>query len=75
MPASQENAEDQKLKITTEIAEMSRLLAMIPSSVDIAVREPMTGKSMGLSEWLDATRGTLLRLSILIGKALDVQLQ
>jgi hypothetical protein len=35
----------------------------------------MTHNSMVLSNWLRATRDSFLRLSLLISKALDVQLQ
>jgi hypothetical protein len=70
-----ENSEDQKMKITAQIAELSRLLGMIPSDDTIDVHEPMTHDSMALSNWLSATRDSFLRLSLLISKALDIQLQ
>lgn len=75
MSEPQENIEDQKIKIIAEIAELSRLLGMIPSDDSIDVHEPMTNNSMVLSNWLSATRDSFLRLSLLISKALDIQLQ
>ena len=75
MSAPQENLEDQKMKIMAQTAELSRLLGMIPSDSTIDVHEPVTHNTMALSNWLSATRDSFLRLSILISKALDIQLQ
>ncbi len=75
MSEPQENLEDQKMKIMAQTAELSRLLGMIPSDSTIDVHEPMTHNSMVLSNWLSATRDSFLRLSLLISKALDIQLQ
>ena len=75
MSEHQENFEDQKLKISAQTAELSRLLGMIPSDGTIYVHEPMTHNSMVLSDWLDTTRDSFLSLSLLISKALDIQLQ
>lgn len=75
MSGPQENIEDQKIKIIAEIAELSGLLGMIPSDDSIDVHEPMTNNSMVLSNWLSAIRDSFLRLSLLISKALDIQLQ
>jgi len=75
MSERQENSEVQKIKIIAQIAELSRLLGMIPSDGTIDVHEPMTDNSMVLSNWLSATRDSFLRLSLLISKALDIQLQ
>jgi hypothetical protein len=69
------NIEDQKLEIAAQIADLSRLLGMIPSDDTVEVHEPTTRDSMALSEWFSATRNSFLRLSVLIGKALDIQLQ
>jgi len=71
----QGNLEKQKQKIIAETAELSRLLGMIPSDGTIDVHEPMTNNSMVLTDWLSATRDSFLRLSLLISKALDIQLQ
>ena len=71
----QENLEDQKRKIITQIAELSRLLGMNPSDGSIDVYEPMTQNRMALSNWLSTTRDSFLRLSLSVGKALDIQLQ
>jgi hypothetical protein len=75
MSEPQETLEDQKIKISAQIAELSRLLGMIPSDSTIDVHEPMTHNSMALSNWFNATRDSFLRLSLLISKALDIQLQ
>ena len=64
-----------KTKIVEQIAELSRLLGMIPSDDTIAINEPVTQHSMQLSKWLSDTRNSFLKLSILIGKALDLNLQ
>jgi hypothetical protein len=75
MSARQENFEDQKIKIISQTAELSRLLGMIPSDGTINIQEPMTQNSMVLSDWFSDTRDSFLRLSLLISKALDIQLQ
>ncbi|MFC1888234.1 hypothetical protein ACFL4G_00620 [Thermodesulfobacteriota bacterium] len=75
MSESQENFEDQKIKIIAQTAELSRLLGMIPSDSTIDVHEPMTLKTMSLEDWLSTTRDSFLKLSLLISKALDIQLQ
>jgi len=75
MNEPQEKFEDHKIKIIAQIAELSRLLGMIPSDVTIDVHEPMTQNSMVLSKWLSVTRDSFLRLSLLISRALDIQLQ
>ena len=75
MSEPQEKVEDRKIKIIAETAELSRLLGMIPSDGTIDVHEPMTNNSMVLSNWLGATRDSFLRLSLLLSKALDIQLQ
>ncbi len=75
MSEPQEKVEDQKIKIIAQTAELSRLLGMIPSDGNIDVHEPTTHSSMVLSNWLSATRDSFLKLSVLISKALDIQLQ
>ena len=75
MSEPQENLEDQKIKIIAQTAELSRLLGMIPSDGTIDVHEPNTDNSMTLQNWLSDTRESFLRLSLLISKALDIQLQ
>ncbi|MBN1974757.1 MAG: hypothetical protein JW787_14045 [Sedimentisphaerales bacterium] len=69
------NLQDQKIQIIAQIAELSRLLGMIPSDGTIDLHEPMTNNSMMLSDWLSAARDSFLRLSLMVGKALDLQLQ
>ena len=71
----QKDIEDRKIKIAEQIAVLSRLLGMIPSDDSIELSEPMTDHSMALSEWLNEARNSFLKLSVLIGKELDIQLQ
>lgn len=75
MSGPQENLEAQKMKIIAQTAALSRLLGMIPSDSTIELHEPMTDKTMSLSNWLDTTRESFLKLSLLLSKALDIQLQ
>ena len=75
MSEHQESLEDQKIKIIGQAAEVSKLLGMIPSDDTIEVHEPMTQNTMALSNWLSTTRDSFLKLSLLISKALDIQLQ
>ena len=70
-----EPQEDQKIKIMAQTADLSRLLGMIPSDATIDVSDPVTDNSMALSDWLNTTRNSFLRLSLLISKTLDIQLQ
>ena len=50
-----------KTKIVEQIADLSRLLGMIPSDDTIAVNEPMTQNSMELSKWISDTRNSFLK--------------
>jgi hypothetical protein len=70
-----QDIEDRKMKIAEQIAALSRLLGMIPSDDTIQLSEPTTDHSMALSEWLDEARNSFLKLSVLVGKELDIQLQ
>jgi hypothetical protein len=70
-----QDTEDRKMKIAEQIAALSSLLGMIPSDDTIQLSEPMTDHSMVLSEWLNDARNSFLKLSVLIGKELDIQLQ
>ena len=64
-----------KTEIRAQIAELSQLLGMIPSDDTVTVKEPGTQKSMELSKWLDDTRNSFLKLSTLLNKTLDLNLQ
>jgi hypothetical protein len=75
MNQSQEEFEGRKTKIIKQIAELSRLLGMIPLDDTIKIREPLTQNKMVLSDWLSAARGSFLKLSLLISKELDIELQ
>ena len=71
----QEKIENQKIEIVSQIADLSRLLGMMPSDSTIKIHEPLTQNKMVLSDWLSATRDSFLKLSLLISKELDIQLQ
>ena len=75
MNQSKATIESEKLKIVTQIAELSRLLGMTPSDDTIQLLVPLTEDKMILSDWLNVTRKTFLKLSLLISKELDIQLQ
>ena len=64
-----------KTKIIAQIADLSKLLGMIPSDDTITVNEPVTHNSIELSKWFSDARNSFLKLSTLIGKALDLNLQ
>jgi hypothetical protein len=64
-----------KTEIIVQIADLSKLLGMIPSDDTVTVNEPVTQKSMELSKWFDDTRKSFLKLSILLDKTLDLNLQ
>ena len=70
-----EKLEGQKTAIITQVAALSRLLGMMPSDDAIKIRDPLTQDEMVLSDWLAAARGSFLKLSVLISKELDIQLQ
>jgi hypothetical protein len=73
MTAPREDGVD-KGRIVEQIADLSRLLGMIPSDDTIAVHEPVTQHSMQLSEWLRETRNAFQQLSLLLSRSLDLHL-
>jgi hypothetical protein len=75
MNQAQKQSKDSKIEITTQMAELSRLLGMIPSDDTIHIHEPLTQNQMILSAWFSATRKSFLKLSLLLSKELDIQLQ
>ena len=74
MTESKKNSVD-KTRIIEQIADLSRLLGMIPSDDTVTVNEPVTHNSMELSKWFNETRNSFLKLSIQLDKALDLNLQ
>ena len=74
MTESEKNSVD-KTSIIEQIADLSRLLGMVPSDDTIVVNEPVTHNSMQLSEWFSETRNAFLELSLLLNKSLDLDLQ
>ena len=75
MNQRQDKSEDRKTEVIAQIAELSKLLGMIPSDDTIKIHEPLTQNSMVLSDWLGAARDSFLKLSVLISKDLDIKLQ
>ena len=68
------NDSREKVEITRQIAEMAKLLGMIPSDETMKIHEPLTQNHMILSDWLSDIRESFLKLSLLISKELDIQL-
>jgi len=64
-----------KTEIVEQIADLSRLLGMIPSDDTTRVNEPGTHNSMELGKWFDDARNSFLKLSILVDQALDLNLR
>jgi len=64
-----------KTEIMGQIADMSRLLGMIPDDGTVAIKNPITLEAMELSGWFAETRDSFLRLSLLVGRALDLPFQ
>jgi hypothetical protein len=64
-----------RTEIIAQIADLSKLLGMIPSDDTVTINEPVTHKSMELSKWFNDTRNSFLKLSILLDKTLDLNLQ
>lgn len=48
---------------------------MMPSDGAIQIREALSQNEMALSDWFSATRKSFLKLSLLISRELDIQLQ
>jgi hypothetical protein len=75
MNQAQADTQNQRPKIVAQVAELSSLLGMIPSDNTIEVRAPLTEETMILSDWLNAARDSFMKLSLLISKELDIELQ
>ena len=67
--------ENIRTEIMEQIADLSKLLGMIPSDDTVTVNEPVTHNSIELSKWFSDARNSFLKLSTLISKALDLNLQ
>jgi hypothetical protein len=75
MSASQATPEDKQLEISEHIAELSRLLGMVPSDPTIAMQEALMQSEIGISDWLRAIRLRFLKLSTLISKEIGISIQ
>lgn len=69
------DAENIRTEVVKQIADLSRLLGMVPSDDTITVSDPATHNSVELSEWFSDARSSFLKLSTLVGKALDLNVQ
>ena len=58
---------DMRKEIMEQIADLSKLLGMIPSDDTITVNDPATHSSMELSKWFGDARSSFMKLSTLIG--------
>ena len=67
--------ENIRTEIIKQIAELSKLLGVIPADGTTTVTEPVTQNTIELSEWFCETRNSFLKLAVLIGKALDIHFQ
>ena len=65
----------EKTKIIKQIADLSKLLSMIPSDNTATMNQPVTQKTIELSKWLDNTRSSFLKLSLQLANSLDLNLQ
>ena len=75
MNPAQADTENYRIKIVEKVAELSYLLGMIPTDNAMEVHAPLTEEAMALSDWLSSVRGAFFKLSFLISKELDIQLQ
>ena len=64
-----------QVKISKQIASLSKLLSMIPADDKIIVHGSPAQNDMIISDWLNEIRSTFLKLSIEISKELDLPLQ
>jgi len=65
----------EKKEIIEQIADLSKLLGMIPRDDATIVIDPVSHNSMELSKWFSDARKSFNNLSILIDRALDLKLQ
>ena len=68
------NISGDKKEIIEQIADLSKLLGMIPSDDTNTVNDPVSHNSMELSKWFKDARSSFLKLSVLIDKELDLNL-
>jgi len=66
---------EEKREIVGKIGELAKLLGMIPTDNSVVLNAALFENAMGLSEWLNDARNRFNELAILVGRALDLQLQ
>ena len=69
------NKDADRTEIIAQIAQLSKLLGMIPADGGATVTDPVTQKSMELSQWFEDAGRSFLKLAVLLDKALDLKLQ
>ena len=65
---------DIRTGIIEHLSDLSKLLGMIPVDDTAMVKEPGSQNSIELSEWFSDTRNSFFKLSVLVAKALDLNL-
>lgn len=65
----------EKKEIIEEITQLSKLLGMNPSNDGTMAIDPVSHNSMELSKWFSDARKSFLKLSVLIDRALDLNMQ
>jgi hypothetical protein len=75
MSASQGTSEEKKVEVSGHIAELSRLLGMMPSDPTMTMQGPLMQSEAGISDWLSAIRMRFLKLSTFIGNELKISMQ
>jgi len=70
-----QSRKDPKTEIAAQISDLSRLLGMIPADGAMPIRDPLTDQDVALAEWFGRARTSFLKLSLLVGRELDIQLQ
>ena len=65
---------DIRTEIIEQLSDLSKLLGMIPADDTTTVKEPGSQNAIELSEWFSDTRNSFFKLSVLISKALDLNL-
>ena len=75
MNSSQGTPEEKKIEISAHIAELSRLLGMMPSDPAMTMQGPLMQSEIDISDWLSAVRIRFLKLSTFIGKEMRISMQ
>jgi hypothetical protein len=74
MNQPEQNQEDERRVIIDQLAELSKLPAMTPAGQTATMLEPIVSKEIALSDWLSAARESFLKLSVSVGRQLDIRI-